>query len=140
MKIRFAYTHDYEKIFEINETSGFHFSDKELLLMLKNAFTIGIVAVNDADKPIGFCVYEMKIPENFDIVDLVVLPEFQRQKIGTELMNKIKSKLNKRRHTIITRVFESNLQGQHFLAKMGFKSKLVRSEPEDIVEFTYKKE
>jgi ribosomal protein S18 acetylase RimI-like enzyme len=140
MKIRFAYTHDYEKIFEINETSQFHFSDKELLQMLKDRFTVGIVAVNEADTPVGFCVYEMKNPEVFDIVDLVVLPEFHRQKIGTTLMDKMKSKLNKRRHTILTRVFESNMQGQFFLKQMGFKSKLVRSEPEDIIEFTYKGE
>jgi ribosomal protein S18 acetylase RimI-like enzyme len=140
MKIRFAYNHDYEKIVEINETSNFHFSDKELLLMLKDKFTVGIVAVNEADTPTGFCVYQMKNPESFDMVDLVVLPEFQRQKIGSELMCKMKSKLNKKRHTITIRVFESNMQGQLFLKNMGFKSKLIRSEPEDIIEFIYKKE
>lgn len=97
------------------------------------------MAVDTEDYPLGFCLYSLNNhgEDTFEIKHLVVDKIYHRLGIATHLMNKMKTKLSASRHLINYDVPETN-HGMHlFLSKMGFSSKLIRQNNEDIYRFTY---
>lgn len=97
----------------------------------------GMVAVNDKDVIIGFCIYSLENKKVFNILHLAVDKDFYRQGIGTKIIDRMKSKLNESRDILEYEVPESYLPMQLFLKAMGFKATFIKNKDEDIFKFTY---
>jgi ribosomal protein S18 acetylase RimI-like enzyme len=71
---------------------------------------------------------------------LVVLPEFRRQGIGRQLVQRALAKLTRRRRFVLADVHEDNLLGQQFLKACGFVCRGVEptSDGEDGYRFEYR--
>ena len=81
---------------------------------------------------IGDCRDEDKNDETFELMGIYVDPLFQRQKIGTKLVNFcIEKAIDKNKKEIILWVFEKNNESIKFYEKMGFnkdgKKKLIEN-------------
>lgn len=143
-KVRFMENQDFDRVIEIDYTSGgdYSWSPDDLFREWKNPSMsgtgVGIVAIDNDDFPLGFCIYELS-GEFYEMKHLVVDKSFQRQGIGTSMINKMKEKLNDRRYILSFNVPESNLSFQLFLKKMGFKATLMRCCGEDFLRFQYEK-
>lgn len=94
--------------------------EEDFLNLLRLRNVIGMVC-EQADKIIGFIIYELN-DNAMSIVTLAIDPDFQRKKIGTFIIDKIKQKLSIQRRTLINcLVRESDLSSQLFFSKNGFK-------------------
>jgi len=70
----------------------------------------------------GNCRDDDKDNRTFELMGLYVDPLFQRQKIGTKLVDYcIKEAINKNKEEIVLWVFEKNKKSIKFYEKMGFK-------------------
>jgi len=110
----------------------------DIVTMLKGREIVnGMVAVNDTDDVIGFCVYSLENPETFNILHLAIDQNFCRQGIGRTLIDRMKSKLNDKRNILEYDVPESYLAMHLFLKAMKFNAKVIRNRQEDIFRFIY---
>jgi ribosomal-protein-alanine N-acetyltransferase len=120
MNVRWLMKSDLDMVLAIDMCVREYPTDREALvefLSMRNA--IGIVAESD-NMVAGYCLYRIFHGHIF-LDDLAVLPECQRQGVGTTLANKMKSKLTgKRRKMLVINVRESNLKAQLFFKSMGF--------------------
>ena len=142
-KTRFMYNFDLDRVVEIDfKASGvYKWKREDFLTTLSEKNVLGIVASNLRNKVLGFCIYDLKTSDGFNILHMAVDNKHQRQKVATSLIAKMKSKLSDKRTQIEYIIEESNLSGQLFLKAMKFKSKLLRSSTsEDLIKFTYQKE
>ena len=139
---RFMYNKDFNRVMEINKISGDEYSwnSKELLDEWKDYNGVGIVAVDNHDVVLGFCIYNLNNKDCFEIKHLVTDKEFRRSGIGTSIINRMKGKLNDRRYLLGCNVPEENLSFQLFLKKMEFKASLIRHSSGDEFRFEYEKE
>lgn len=72
--------------------TGLHWNEKDIITMLRQRNCIGIVAeVNEI--VCGYCIYELH-KMYLDIKRLQVHPEWQRCKVGSTFIEKLKSKLS----------------------------------------------
>ncbi|TXT25171.1 MAG: ribosomal-protein-alanine N-acetyltransferase [Planctomycetota bacterium] len=87
---------------------------------------------------VGFMIYELH-KAKLHVLNFAVDPEFRRQAIGAQMIEKLVDKLSQqRRQEIVLEVRESNLAAQLFFKKMGFKAVLVlRSHYDDTDEDAY---
>lgn len=97
----------------------------------------GMVAINDTDDVIGFCIYSLENKETFNVLHLAIDKHFYRQGIATKLIDRMKSKLNDKRNILEYEVPESYLAMHLFLKAMNFKARVLRNKDEDIFKFTY---
>ena len=134
VKTRYITRNDMDRISEIDYESG-----NNIEAVFKSTEVVnGMVAVNDTDDVIGFCIYSLENPETFNILHLEVDDRFYRQGIATKLIDRMKSKLNDKRNVLEYEVHESYLAMHLFLKKMKFKAIVLRNrEEEDIFKFTY---
>jgi ribosomal protein S18 acetylase RimI-like enzyme len=133
VKTRYITRDDMGRINEID-----HESKNDIAALLKSAEIVnGMVAVNDTDDVIGFCIYSLENPETFHILHLAVDDRFYRLGIATKLIDRMKSKLNDKRNILEYEVPESYLAMHLFLKAMNFKARVVRNREEDIFKFTY---
>ena len=136
IKTRYITRDDMDRIHEID-----HESKDDIAHILKGQEIInGMVAVNDTDDVIGFCIYSLENPETFNILHLAVDERFYRQGIGLKLIDRMKSKLNDKRNVLEYNVPESYLAMHLFLKAMKFKAKVIRNQEEDIFKFTYEEQ
>ena len=138
-KTRVLYNYDFDRVVEIdcNNSGKYAWTPDELFTTLKSVHGMGIVAIDETQYPLGFCIYSLKNVEYFEILHIAV--DKKREGVGTKLINKIKRKINEQRNHITFDVPETNLETQLFLKAMGFKAKLVRNSMEDIIRFNYEK-
>lgn len=133
VKTRYITRDDMDRVNEIDRENK-----DDIAHVLKGTEIVnGMVAVNDTDDVIGFCIYSLENPETFKILHLAVDENFCRQGIATKLIDRMKSKLNDKRDILEYEVPESYLAMHLFLKKMNFKAKVVRNREEDIFKFTY---
>jgi [ribosomal protein S18]-alanine N-acetyltransferase len=78
---------------------------------------IGLVAKNEFGRTIGYMVYEV-MNSRILILNLAVDRICQRRSVGTQLINKLKQKLNERRSGIRVNVIDTNL-GAHLFFKVN---------------------
>lgn len=105
-------------------TAEYPWKEDEFLMRLRERNCIGMVAELD-DAILGFMVYEHH-PTRYDLTNLAVHPDYVRHGIGTQLVEKMKDKLNPVRRTAIdVMVRETNLPAQFFLRDMGFRANRV---------------
>lgn len=135
------YKKDFNRVVEINSSSGGNYAwkPKELLKEWKEYNGAGMVAVNNCDVVLGFCIYDLNDKSCFEIKHLVVDKEFRKAGIGTSIINRMKNKLNESRYLLGCNVHEENLSLQLFLKRMNFRGNLIRHSFGDELRFQYEK-
>jgi ribosomal-protein-alanine N-acetyltransferase len=103
------------------ESFEFPWSEDDFLRQLRQRNSIGMVADID-DKVAGYMIYELA-KSRLRLVNMAVAPEIRRQGIGTQMIEKLASKLSReRRSQVALAVRESNLPAQLFFRDCGFKA------------------
>ena len=113
--IRWLIRRDLEKVVEIDGV----WNREDFIQRLRCRRIIGLV-LEYKDEVIGFIVYELQKPY-LNILRLAVDQEAQRMGFGTDLINRLKSKLShERRNRLSIYVEDTNLATQLFLRSNGF--------------------
>lgn len=82
----------------------------------------GFATSTDYGPIAGFAIYELH-HGRLHVLSMAVHPRYQRQRVGTQLVRKLISKLSlSRRNKLMLEVRERNLPAQLFFRAMGFKA------------------
>jgi [ribosomal protein S18]-alanine N-acetyltransferase len=141
LHVRWLIRHDMKQVLAIEEDcfswDAWTKQDIEGLLCDRN--TIGMVCDIGGDV-FGFMLYEMH-KHSLVLLNIAVHPDYWRCGVGTELINKLKAKLN-RRKTIEAFVDEYNDLAIPFFASQGFKAMgIARGEADqDLIRFAFTEE
>ncbi len=115
------------------ETESFEYAwtEEDFLRCLRQRNCIGMVA-EQGEKVVGFMIYELH-KSKLHILNFAVLPVSRRQAVGTQMVQKLVSKLSSHRRTKITlEVRETNLSAQLFFRSQGFRAmRVLRSYYDD---------
>lgn len=120
--IRVIIDRDVRDVLWIEEASyQIPWSEEQLRLLLRQRNIIGLVA-ESGNRIVGFSVYELIDCELF-ISNLAVHPHFYRHGIGTQFIERLKSKLGgpSRRRKLSMYINERNVEAQLFLRANGFR-------------------
>jgi len=120
--IRWMIRRDMNDVLEI-ERGGFEYpwSEDDFVRCLRQRNCIGMVAEID-DRVVGFMIYELH-RSRLHVVNFAVHPEFRRQGIGRQMIDKLIGKLSaQRRNRIMLEVRETNLPAQLFFRECGFRA------------------
>lgn len=138
VQIRWLIRRDMPEVLDI-ERQAFEFcwTEEDFLCCLRQRNCIGMVAEYN-HRIVGFMIYELH-KAKLHVLNFAVDPEFRRQAIGFQMIEKLVDKLSQqRRQEIVLEVRESNLPAQLFFKKMGFKAVLIlRSHYDDTDESAY---
>lgn len=129
---------DMPEVLDIERQSfEFSWTEEDFLCCLRQRNCIGMVAEYN-HRIVGFMIYELH-KSKLHVLNFAVDPEFRRQAIGSQMIEKLVDKLSQqRRQEIVLEVRESNLSAQLFFKKMGFKAVLVlRGHYDDTDESAY---
>jgi ribosomal-protein-alanine N-acetyltransferase len=118
--IRWLIRRDMPRVLEIErESFDFPWSEEIFVQELRQRNCIGMV-VEYRERVIGFVVYNLH-RSTFDILNLAVAPEFRRQGVATQILERMRYKLRQQRqHTLSATVRERNLPAQLFFRTKGF--------------------
>jgi ribosomal-protein-alanine N-acetyltransferase len=108
---------------ELIESDVFEFPWTELdfVRCLRQRDCIGMV-VEFNSEPVGYMVYELH-PNSLNVLNFAVHREFQRMGAGSEMVQRLISKLApERRNRIVLQVRETNLPAQLFFRSCGFRA------------------
>jgi ribosomal protein S18 acetylase RimI-like enzyme len=94
-------------------------TEEELVSLLEHRNYIGMMAERNGQLP-GWMVYGLH-PGRLSLELLFVRPDCQRQRVGTALVDKLKSKLGNDRRRIVCSVPEDNLPALKFFRRQGFR-------------------
>jgi ribosomal-protein-alanine N-acetyltransferase len=127
---------DMRKVLEIEKQCfpEYPWNENNFISFLRNRNCIGMVIhdLNDPDMndPImGYMIYELH-KNKLVIINLGVDPKYRRKGVGTQLINKLISKLSPdRRKSLIAEVRESNLAGQLFFKSNKFRAVSIDKAP-----------
>ena len=114
-------------------------SEEQFLLILRQRHVIGLVA-EIGEQVVGFVIYEL-IEGQLFISNLAVHPHFYRQGIGTQIIDRLKSKLAgpSKRKRLTMFVNECNVKAQLFLRDNRFRcTKQVKNLYADLGEDGYR--
>ena len=125
------------------EQSSFNsaWTEEEFLSCLSQHNCIGMVAKR-ADCVVGFMIYEL-LKDTLHVLNFAVHPEYRRQGVGSQMTDKLASKLSQQRRTkCVLEVRETNLAAQLFFSRQGFIAGDVlrghyEDSDEDAYQFTY---
>lgn len=95
-------------------------TDEDFVSCLSSENVVGLVA-ESCERIAGFMIYEV-IDDEFHLMNFAVSQDFRRQKVGTQLIGWLTSKMTSRRPTVRLECREKNLAAQKFFAKCGFKA------------------
>ena len=118
--IRWAIRRDLPEILQVeNACFEYPLTEEEILQFLRGRNNIGMVA-EAGDDVVGLFLYELH-KKYIHIYDLAVHPDWQRQGIGTQMVEKLKSKMSPQRRVLLeAEVWERSLGAQQFLRTCGF--------------------
>lgn len=118
--VRWMIRRDLPEVLEIEHDSFAEpWCEDDFILRLRECKTIGMVA-EDEDRVVGFMIYVLK-PTSLELINFAVHPGHRRRGVGATLVRKLTSKLTgSKRHELVVRISESNLEGQVFLRSQGF--------------------
>jgi ribosomal-protein-alanine N-acetyltransferase len=136
--IRWMIRRDMLEVLDIESNSfEFPWRDEDFIRCLRQRNCIGTVAEYN-NRVVGFMVYELN-KTKIHILNFAVDHRFRRLGVGTQLMAKQIEKLaTKSRERITLEVRETNLSGQLFFRKMGFRAvNILRGYYEDTPEDAY---
>ena len=120
--IRWMIRRDMPEVLAI-EHAGFEFPwcEEEFLRVLRQRNCIGMVA-ELGERVVGFMIYELH-KSKLNVLDFAVHPEYRRQGIGQQMVDKLVGKLSSHRRTRIAMyVRETNLASQLFYRVQGFRA------------------
>jgi ribosomal-protein-alanine N-acetyltransferase len=136
--IRWMIRRDMPEVLEI-EHQGFEFpwSEEDFLRCLRQRNCIGMVAEHN-ERVVGFMIYELH-KTRLHILNFAVARDARKQGVGSQMAQKLASKLSQQRRTrIILEVRETNLTAQLFFQKVGFRAvSVLRGFYEDTPEDAY---
>jgi ribosomal-protein-alanine N-acetyltransferase len=121
--IRWMINRDLEQILQIeSDTFDFPWCSDDFLAALRKRNCIGMVAEDlDRETVAGYMLYELH-PRRLQVVNFAVDSDVHRRRVGTAMVNKLKSKLTAaRRSRIMLELRETNLPAQLFFRAVGFK-------------------
>ena len=120
--IRWMIRRDMPEVLGIENASfEFPWSEEDFIRCLRQRNCIGMVAEFD-DRVVGFMIYELH-KNRLHILNFSVEEEFRRRRVGSQMIEKLVSKLSQqRRNRIMLEVRETNLQAQLFFRQNGFRA------------------
>ena len=130
--VRWMIQRDMLEVLNIEEQSSeFPWTEDDFLCYRHQSNCIGMVA-EQGEKVVGFMVYELN-EADIHILNFAVHPDYLRQRIGTQMVEKLVSKLSYlHRACIEIEVRETNINAQHFFKKQDFiGTKVLRGFYED---------
>ncbi len=136
--IRWMIRRDMPEVLQAEQLSfAYAWTEEDFLRCLRQRNCIGMVA-ESGERVIGFMIYELH-KAKLHILNFAVHPDWRRQSVGSQMVAKLISKLSSHRRTRITlEVRETNLAGQVFFGKQGFRAlRVLRSFYEDSGEDAY---
>ena len=138
VQIRWMIRRDMPEVLAIENASfPIPWTEEEFVDCLKQRNCIGMVAEHD-ERIAGVMVYEL-LKSKLHVINFAVHPEFRRQQIGSQMVDKLISKLSQQRRTeIVLEVRERNLAAQLFFQRCGFWSTgVIRGHYDDTDEDAY---
>jgi ribosomal-protein-alanine N-acetyltransferase len=112
---------DYADATEIDRLSFHHPWDSEQYnKALRCPHTIGLVA-EYGHCIVGVCLYGVHA-EHYHLLRLAVHPDCRRAGVGRILVNRLAAKVTPKRPRIVLEIPETQLDGQLFLRRMGFRA------------------
>lgn len=104
-----------------DESFKYPWDEQDFVSVLMQRNCIGMVAKFE-DKIVGYMLYELH-KTDLHVINFAVDYHMRRHKIGTAMVDKLKTKLsNQRRTKLIMEVADYNLGAQIFFQKQGFKA------------------
>lgn len=137
-QIRVLIRRDMPEVLAIeNESFEFAWSEENFLCCLRQRNCIGMVAEYN-HRVVGFMIYELHKNE-LHVLNFAVDPEFRRQTVGAQMVEKFVNKLQQqRRNHIVVKVRETNLAAQLFFKSQKFRARLVlHNQYDDTAEDAY---
>ena len=133
--IRRMITRDLPEVLDIEfESFEYPWLEEDFVRCLKQRNSISMVAEKagkiseneqcreEYDRVLGFMIYELN-KHRIALLNLAVHPDYRRRSVGTQMVNKLISKLpSERRRRITLEVRETNLSAQLFFRNCGFKA------------------
>jgi ribosomal-protein-alanine N-acetyltransferase len=138
VQIRWLIRRDMADVLRIErESFEFSWSEEDFLTCLRQRNCIGMVAEHD-QQIVGFMIYELH-KSRLNILNFAVSSESRRQKVGTQMAQKLVDKLSQqRRNEILLEVRETNLGAQLFFREHGFRAvSILKSHYDDTTEDAY---
>lgn len=121
--IRWMIRRDMPEVLDIEDATNGGWSEEDFLRVLRQRNAIGMVCEGlkeHREKVLAFMIYELH-KERLEVMTMRVHPEFQRRDVGTQMVEKLVSKLSShRRFEIRTTIPETNLGAAMFLRAMRF--------------------
>jgi [ribosomal protein S18]-alanine N-acetyltransferase len=130
--IRWMIRRDMPEVLQIEQQSfEFAWTEEDFLRCLRQRNCIGMVA-EQGEKVVGFMIYELH-KAKLHILNFAVHSSSRRLAVGSQMVQKLISKLSSHRRTRITlEIRETNLGAQLFFSKQCFKAvRVLRSYYED---------
>ena len=125
VNIRWMIERDKAQVLRIeHESFKFAWAWEDFLGCLRQRNCNGMV-VEYNNRIIGFMVYELHKPR-LHILHFAVKPDYRRQTVGQQMVDKLKDKPSvHRRKEITIEIRETNLAGQYFFHSQEFRAKTV---------------
>ncbi len=136
--IRWMIRRDMQEVLQTEKSSfEFPWSEEDFLRCLRQRNCIGMVAEQN-ERVVGFMIYELH-KDQLHVLNFAVAPQLRRREVGSQMVEKLISKLSdRRRRRIVLEVRETNLAAQMFFKNLGFRAvSLLRDFYEDTVEDAY---
>ena len=120
--IRWMIRRDMPEVLEIERDSfEFPWFEEDFIRCLRQRNCIGMVAEH-GERVVGFMIYELH-PTRLHVLNFAVAAEGRRRDVGTQMIQKLISKLSSQRRTKISlEVRETNLAAQLFFRGNGFRA------------------
>lgn len=117
--IRWMIRRDMADVLEIDSSVGMKWKESDFIRCLRQRNCIGMVAEHD-EKAVGHMIYEL-VKSRLHVLNFGVSEKMQGQRIGTQMVDKLKDKLSQQRRNKITIEVDSSRCGLHmFLKRCGF--------------------
>ena len=118
--IRWMIRRDMLEVLEIERHSFSEPKDEnEMVALLRQRNCIGMVCEFE-ERIVGFMIYELH-KTRLTLVDMAVHAEFRRCKVGSQMIDKLRTKLSHDKRTkVCTEVGETNLGALLFFKSVGF--------------------
>lgn len=123
-QVRWLIRRDMDEVLEIeNGSFQFPWSEAEFLTALKQRNVIGCVYESSQDLVHGFMIYELH-KHHLRVLNLAVAPEVRRTGVGAAMVRRLVEKLSqqRRRCFLEAELRETNLTGQLFLSRSGWRA------------------
>lgn len=136
--IRWMIRRDMPEVLEIEKASfEFPWSEEDFIRCLRQRNCIGMVVEHQA-RVVGFMLYELH-KNKLHVLNFVVRPDVRRRGVGTQMVEKLKSRLSQhRRNRVCLEIRETSLAAQVFFKNADFLAvSVLRDYYDDTTEDAY---